>query len=167
MGWLPRLQIYLIVVAGIVILLSCEIPFSHLPWLALCHVVSPPPTNPLNMQIVPDWYALPFYGVVRSMVFDVGLVTSKTAGLAVFCAMLLAPLMLVFTSWSRVPARAWLSLIAALAALVALGWIGAQPPARTPAAAGLALIGLYLFTFLVAFPLLARLRRASPAAPSN
>jgi hypothetical protein len=79
----------------------------------------------------------------------------------------LAPLVLVFTNWARTPARAFLSLTLAAAALIGLGWCGAQYPSEAITTTSAALVALYLVTLLVVFPLLARRSEPSPAAPSN
>jgi quinol-cytochrome oxidoreductase complex cytochrome b subunit len=159
MGWLLRLPIYLLIVGGLVVLTGCYMA-PWMPWAPACHAIfGPPPSDPMQMQIVPPWYALPLYGALRSATFDVGPLDAKTIGLVLVVLVLLAPLSLVFTNWSRTKARAWISVVLAFIAFVALGWVGAQPPIETPTTIGLALVALYLSIMLVAFPLLARRAR--------
>ncbi|MEJ0060927.1 MAG: hypothetical protein WDM79_15705 [Terricaulis sp.] len=115
-------------------------------------------------QIVPDWYLLPAFSVLRAISFDLGAVDSKSLGLLVLCAAFIAPLTLAFFDWPKTPMRAWASLLSIPAILVALGWAGAQSssdPFVIPLTQILVL--LYFLEFLVVFPLLAR-RRARESA---
>jgi quinol-cytochrome oxidoreductase complex cytochrome b subunit len=167
MGWLLRLAIYSLIVGSLLFFWSCD--FGGLPpWRALCHVVAgPPPSSPLEMRIVPSWYELPFVAVLRSVTINIGPLHAKELGLTLLALVLLAPLVLVFTNWSRTPGRAWISLSAAFAALIGLAWCGAHLPTPFLTNVSAALVALYLVTFLVVFPALTRRPAQSPAAPSN
>lgn len=169
MSWLLRLLVYLLVVGGVAVLLSCEAPFAALPWNWLCSAISPPPSDPLALRITPHWYALPFYGVLRAATFDIGPLEAKTVGAVLLACVLLAPGALVFAPWSRAPARAWGCVAIAFAAFALLGWTGAQLPSATMSSIGMAAAGIYLAMLLIAFPLLAGRPNsaASPGAASN
>src|SRR5262245_2373874 len=103
MTWVLRLPVYLLVVGSVVVLLSCEMmPLANLPRIELCRAINgPPPASPLEMQIVPEWYALPFYAVLRSVTISVDPLHAKDLAVVLLLLVLLAPLVLVFTNWSR------------------------------------------------------------------
>jgi ubiquinol-cytochrome c reductase cytochrome b/c1 subunit len=110
------------------------------------------PANPGQTppEIVPEWYYLPFYAILRS-------IPNKLAGvIALFSSILV----LAFVPWldtSRVksatyrPIYKWCFWIF-VAVCIALGYIGSQPPIYPKTSAVLVL--LYFSFFLIAMPLL-------------
>ncbi len=90
--------------------------------------------NPLVTppHIVPEWYFLPFYAILRAITFDIGPIDAKLGGVI---AMISSILVLLFVPWldtSRVrstkyrPIYRWFFMYFAFTCL-ALGYLGAMP----------------------------------------
>ncbi|MFM7622703.1 MAG: cytochrome bc complex cytochrome b subunit [Alphaproteobacteria bacterium] len=125
------------------------------------------PANPLQTpaHIVPEWYFLPFYAILRAIDFDIPLllftIDSKLAGVL---AMFASVLVLFFLPWlDRHPVRSarfrpwykivfWLFLFNALV----LGYIGSQPPSGDMIIIGQAATAWYFIHFFVLLPLLSK-----------
>lgn len=99
----------------------------------------------------------PSFGILRSIYFDFGPVSSKFLALGVVVAAYLMPLSLAFYRWSHIPRRAWSSLAIVPLIIIGLGWVGVVSPLE-PASliVGLLLTLLYFLVFAAIFPLLAR-----------
>jgi ubiquinol-cytochrome c reductase cytochrome b/c1 subunit len=122
--------------------------------------------NPLQtpVHIVPEWYYLPFYAILRS-------IPSKLGGAA---AMFAAVLIIAFLPWldtSRVKSAAyrplykiffWLFVVCA----VLLGYMGSQPPEGIYVIAARFLTVYYFLYFLVILPLLGIYERPKPLPAS-
>lgn len=135
--------------------------------------------NPLvtPSHIVPEWYLLPFYAILRAITFDILFIPAKLIGVI---AMFASILILVFLPWlDRSPVRCasfrplykqffWLFFVDC----VILGWVGANvPDAMLMGKIPLLLIGqigtLYYFAFfLVIIPLLGIFERPKPLPES-
>ena len=117
------------------------------------------PANPLQTppHIVPEWYYLPFYAILRS-------IPSKLGGVA---CMFGAILLFAFLPWiDRSPVRSasyrplfrvffWLF----VATILGLGYIGSQPPEGGFILAGRILTISYFSFFFVVLPLLNRFEK--------
>ncbi len=115
--------------------------------------------NPLQTpaHIVPDWYYLPFYAILRS-------IPSKLGGVT---AMFSAILLFAFLPWlDRSPVKSavyrpifkivfWLF----VACVIGLGYIGSMPPEGGYVIAGRILTICYFSFFLVILPLLGRFEK--------
>jgi ubiquinol-cytochrome c reductase cytochrome b/c1 subunit len=111
-------------------------------------------------HIVPEWYYLPFYAILRS-------IPNKLAGVV---AMFSAILVLVFLPWldtaktksSKYRPLAkqffWIFVIVC----VLLGYLGAQPPEGIYVIAGRILTVCYFAYFLILLPLLSRIEKPRP-----
>ncbi len=122
--------------------------------------------NPLKTppHIVPEWYYLPFYAILRS-------IPSKLGG---FLAMFGAVLILAALPWldaCKVKSASyrplfrlffWIFVVDA----VLLGYIGSQPPEGGYVIAGRILTAYYFFHFLVILPLLSRFEKTKPVPAS-
>jgi ubiquinol-cytochrome c reductase cytochrome b subunit len=117
--------------------------------------------NPLKTpaHIVPEWYFLPFYAMLRSVTFNIGPIDSKLGGVL---AMFTAIVVLFLVPWldtSKVRSavyRPWYRRIFWLfvADAIFLGWLGSQPAeGGYVLLSQLATLGYFAF-FLVALPLL-------------
>jgi ubiquinol-cytochrome c reductase cytochrome b subunit len=109
------------------------------------------------MQILPPWYLLPIYAILRS-------VAPKLAGVIVAAAALLAPLSLGVFDWEKVSTRAWASLLALVPVVYGLAYLGAQESSETNSAVGAVLTALYFAIFFVVFPMIARMGRPARRA---
>jgi quinol-cytochrome oxidoreductase complex cytochrome b subunit len=103
--------------------------------------------DPLSaLHIVPQWYLLPFFAMLRSS-------SSKIFGVVIALSAFIAPLVLVFYNWSKISVAAGISLLLFPAALIGLGWAGAQPADNAAAEiVERALTIVYFATFLLIFP---------------
>jgi ubiquinol-cytochrome c reductase cytochrome b/c1 subunit len=124
------------------------------------------PANPgvTPAHIVPEWYYLPFYAILRS-------IPNKLAGVI---AMFSAILVLAFLPWldtaktrsSRYRPLAkqffWIFVVVCLL----LGYLGAQPPEGIYVIAGRILTFCYFAYFLVMLPLLSRIETPRPVPNS-
>ena len=120
------------------------------------------PANPgvTPAHIVPEWYYLPFYAILRS-------IPNKLAGVT---AMFSAIIVLVFLPWLDT-ARTRSSKYRPLAkqffwifvvVCVLLGYLGAQPPEGIYVIAGRILTFCYFAYFLILLPLLGRIEKPRP-----
>jgi quinol-cytochrome oxidoreductase complex cytochrome b subunit len=104
---------------------------------ALGHPDNYIPANPLQTppEIVPEWYLLPFYAILRAFDFNIGPIDSKVAGVLAMFASIGVLFILPWLDTSRVRsmryrpiARQFFFIFAAVA--VALGWCGGQNPGK-------------------------------------
>ena len=117
--------------------------------------------NPLKTpaHIVPEWYFLPFYAILRAITFNIGPINSKLGG--VLC-MFGAIVMLFLVPWldtSKVRSavyRPWYKLFFWLfvADAVLLGWLGSQPAEGSYVFMAQMATLVYFAFFLVALPVL-------------
>jgi ubiquinol-cytochrome c reductase cytochrome b/c1 subunit len=120
------------------------------------------PANPgvTPAHIVPEWYYLPFYAILRS-------IPNKLAGVI---AMFSAIIVLVFLPWldsaktrsSKYRPLAkqffWMFVVVC----IGLGYLGAQPPEGVYVVLGRILTVCYFAYFLIVLPLLARIETPRP-----
>jgi quinol-cytochrome oxidoreductase complex cytochrome b subunit len=128
--------------------------------------------NPLQTpaHIVPEWYFLPFYAILRS-VPNILFIPAKLAGVI---AMFSSIAVLAFVPWldtSRVRSATfrpiyrqfyWIFLLTA----VGLGYLGSQPPEGGYVVAARILTVYYFAHFLIVMPLLGLLERPRPLPTS-
>ncbi len=165
-------------VFGLFVFMTVYAIFVFYAPLTFAHIENYMPADPLVTppHIIPDWYFLPFYAILRAITFDIGifgftLIDAKLGGVI---AMFAAVLVLFFLPWldtSKVRSAHYRPIyriffwVFALNA-VALGYAGSQP------AEGLwlyvAQVGTfyYFFHFLVLLPLLGKFERPLPVPES-
>ena len=124
------------------------------------------PADPLVTppHIVPEWYFLPFYAILRS-------VPDKLAGVIL---MFSAVFVLFVVPWlDRSPIKSSryrpiyrLFLMALLFSCFLLGWVGTQQPEGLPLLLGRLATAYYFFHFLVVMPLLPRFEKTYPLPAS-
>ncbi|MGH6819843.1 MAG: cytochrome b [Methylocella sp.] len=116
------------------------------------------------VHIVPEWYYLPFYAILRS-------IPSKLGGTA---AMFASVFILAFLPWldtSKVKSAAYRPLFRIffwlfVACAVLLGYMGSQPPEGGYVIAARFLTVYYFLYFLVVLPLLGRFEKPRPLPPT-
>ena len=117
--------------------------------------------NPLKTpaHIVPEWYYLPFYAMLRAITFNVGPIDSKLGGVLVMFGSIIILFFLRWLDTSKVRSavyRPWYKLFFWLfvANAIMLGWLGSRTP--TPLFTAMSQLGtLYYFGFfLVIMPVL-------------
>jgi ubiquinol-cytochrome c reductase cytochrome b subunit len=126
------------------------------------YIMADPLKTPAH--IVPEWYFLPFYAILRS-------IPNKLAGVV---AMFAAIAVLVFVPWldtSRVRSAVfrplyrqffWILLVVA----VVLGYLGSQPPEGGYVIAARILTAYYFIHFLIILPVLGMIERPKPLPAS-
>lgn len=142
------------------------------------------PANPMvtPASIVPEWYFLPFYAILRSVTFDVFFIPAKLGGVL---AMFGAIIVLFFLPWldsSKVRSMKYrptsrMFFVLFLIDCVILTWVGAQKPdllivgsedgfALRAVHLGQISTAYYFAYFLVIIPMLARREKTLPVPES-
>ena len=119
------------------------------------------PADPMvtPAHIVPEWYFLPFYAILRAITFDIGPITAKLGGVI---AMFGAVVILFVVPWldtSKVRSavyRPWYKLFFWLFVInsVFLGWLGSQPAEGVYVALAQFSTAFYFGFFLLVMPVL-------------
>ncbi|KAF0225112.1 MAG: ubiquinol-cytochrome c reductase cytochrome b/c1 [Rhodospirillaceae bacterium] len=131
------------------------------------------PANPMVTppHIVPEWYYLPFYAILRSFTIDLWIIPAKLQGVV---AMFAAILILFFLPWldtSKVRSAKfrplyrqffWLFLVDCLV----LGYVGGKPAEEPLVTIGQVCTAYYFAHFLIIMPLLGKIEKpkALPAS---
>lgn len=92
------------------------------------------PADPLKTpaHIVPEWYFLPFYAILRAITFDVGPIDSKLGGVLAMFGSIIVLFFLPWLDTSKVRSavyRPWYKLFFWLFVInsIFLGWLGSRP----------------------------------------
>jgi quinol-cytochrome oxidoreductase complex cytochrome b subunit len=110
---------------------------------ALGHPDNYIPADPLKTppHIVPEWYLLPFYAILRAIDFAVGPISAKLGGLILMVGAIAVLVVLPWLDTSKVrsmryrPVARWFFVVF-VAVCLALGWCGAQSPDKVMGQAG-------------------------------
>jgi len=141
---------------------------------SLGHAENYIPADPLVTppHIVPEWYFLPFYAILRAITFDIfWIIPAKLGGVI---AMFGAILVLFFLPWldtSKVRSARFRPLYKIffwifVVDVFVLGYVGAMPPEGIWPTVGLIGTVYYFAFFLVIMPLLGKLERPLPLPDS-
>ncbi len=133
---------------------------------ALGEPVNYVPANPLVTpnEIVPEWYLLPFYAILRA-------IPDKLGGVICMFGSILLLFVLPWLDTSRVrsctfrPIYKWFVFVLVVDVLV-LGYCGAHPPEGGFVIASRLATIYYFFHFLVLLPILGKIERPLPLPPS-
>ncbi|MCJ9427518.1 cytochrome b [Kordiimonas marina] len=138
------------------------------------------PANPMSTpdSIVPEWYFLPFYAILRSITFNIGipftdivLIPAKLLGVI---AMFASILLLFFLPWldsCKVRSAKFRPVYSKMfwflvVDVFVLGYVGSQHPEGIVPMLGLIGTAYYFFHFLVLMPYLARKEKTLPLPES-
>ena len=149
---------------GIFLLLFAVIVFFAPEYLAL--PINNEPANSLVTppHIVPEWYFLPFYAILRAL-------PNKLGGVALTALSLVVLFALPWLDTSKVRSARfrpiykqvfWLLVID----VIVLGWVGANPPMGKFILIGRLATAYYFLHFLVIIPLVGKLERPRPLPES-
>src|SRR5262249_44361494 len=127
------------------------------------------PANPMQTpnHIVPEWYLLPYYAILRSITFPILFISSKLAGVLLAFSSLFILFFLPWLDTSPVrsarfrPVYKWVFWLLVID-VIALGWVGANPPEGLVVTVGQIATFYYFVHFLILFPVIGRLERPRP-----
>ncbi len=124
------------------------------------------PADPLVTpeHIVPEWYFLPYYAILRS-------VPSKGLGVVLMFTSVFVLFVLPWLDTSKIKSatfRPWYKNFFWAFVIVCgtLGWVGSQPPEGWPLIVGRVATGYYFLHFFVILPLLGKFERPLPVPDS-
>jgi len=128
--------------------------------------------NPLKTpaHIVPEWYYLPFYAMLRAITFNIGPIDSKLGGVLTMFGSILILFFLPWLDTSKVRSavyRPWYKLFfwIFVADTIFLGWLGSQPAEGSFVYYAQAGTAYYFAFFIIILPLLGLFER--PKAVPN
>ena len=118
-------------------------------------------------HIVPEWYYLPFYAMLRAITFNVGPIDSKLGGVLVMFGSILILFFLPWLDTSKVRSavyRPWYKLFfwIFVANAIMLGWLGAKPAEGGYVIAARILTFYYFAHFLIVLPVLGWIEKTKP-----
>jgi len=118
-------------------------------------------------HIVPEWYFLPFYAMLRAVDFDILFIPAKLGGVLTMFGSIALLFVLpwldrhpVRSSWYR-PVYFWFFWILVIDCIF-LGWLGAMPAEGKYVIMAQIGTAYYFFHFLILLPLLSRIETARP-----
>lgn len=131
------------------------------------------PADPLvtPAHIVPDWYFLPFYAILRAITFDVGPISAQLGGVLAMFGSIAVFIFLPWLDTSKVRSAVyrpafkvfvWLFVVNA----IFLGWLGAQPAEGTYIALAQVSTAYYFGFFLIIMPVLGLIEKPLPQPAS-
>lgn len=136
---------------------------------ALGHADNYIEANPLSTpaSIVPEWYFLPFYAILRAITFDLGPISSKLGGVIAMFSSILVLFVLPWLDTSKVRsmryrpvARMWFFLF--VIACIVLGWLGGKPAEGSYVLFAQIATAYYFAFFLIILPLLGIMETPKP-----
>jgi quinol-cytochrome oxidoreductase complex cytochrome b subunit len=124
------------------------------------------PANPMQTpnHIVPEWYLLPYYAILRS-------VPNKLLGVILAFGSIFLLFIVPWLDTSPVrsarfrPVYKWVFWLLVID-VIALGWVGANPPEGLVVTVGQIATFYYFVHFLILFPVIGRLERPKPLPAS-
>jgi ubiquinol-cytochrome c reductase cytochrome b subunit len=124
------------------------------------------PANPMQTpnHIVPEWYLLPYYAILRS-------VPNKLLGVIMAFGSIFLLFLVPWLDSSPVrsarfrPVYKWVFWLLVID-VIALGWVGANPPEGLVVMVGQIATFYYFVHFLILFPVIGRLERPRPLPAS-
>ena len=151
---------------GLTVFLILYAAFVFFAPNALGEPVNYVPANPLATpnEIVPEWYLLPFYAILRS-------IPDKLSGVIAMFGSIGLLFLLPWLDTSRVrscafrPIYKWFVFVLVIDVIV-LGYCGAHPPEGWFVVAARIGTAYYFFHFLVLLPILGKIERPLPLPPS-
>ncbi len=132
----------------------------------LGHAVNYVPADPLvtPSHIVPEWYLLPFYAILRAIPSKLGGVIAMFGAIAVLFFLPWLDTHKVKSARYRPLFRQFFWIFVAVS--VVLGWLGSQPAEGLYVVIAQVLTAYYFAHFLIILPLLSRVEKAKPVPES-
>jgi quinol-cytochrome oxidoreductase complex cytochrome b subunit len=127
------------------------------------------PANPMVTpnHIVPEWYLLPYYAILRSVTFDILGIPAKLLGVVLSLGSIILLFLVPWLDTSRVRSARFRPIYRLVSWLlpidvIALGYVGSQPPEGWVVTLGQVATFYYYFHFLILMPLLGKIERPRP-----
>ncbi len=129
-------------------------------------------------HIVPEWYYLPFYAILRAITFDIGipftdivLINSKLGGVIAMFGSLLIFFVVPWLDTSKVRSAAYRPLFKQffwvfVIVCIGLGWLGSKPAEGIYTLMSQILTFWYFFHFIVILPVLGLVEKPKPIPAS-
>ena len=138
------------------------------------------PADPLKTpaHIVPEWYFLPFYAILRAITFNIGipftdivLIDSKLGGVIAMFGSIAILLFLPWLDTSKVRSGAYRPLFKQffwlfVVVCIILGWLGSRPAEGGYVIAAQICTALYFAHFLIILPWLGKIEKPKNVPPS-
>ena len=131
------------------------------------------PANPMQTppHIVPEWYFLPYYAILRAITFDIWFIPAKLIGVILMFGSIIVLFFLPWLDGSPVRSGRFRPIFkiffwVLLADCLLLGYLGGQPPEGIYVALAQVGTAYYFFHFLILLPLLGKLERPKPLPSS-
>ncbi|MGI9351784.1 MAG: cytochrome b [Rhizobiaceae bacterium] len=138
------------------------------------------PADPLKTpaHIVPEWYFLPFYAILRAITFNIGipftdivLIDSKLGGVIAMFGSIAVLLFLPWLDTSKVRSGAYRPLFKQffwlfVVVCIILGWLGSRPAEGGYVIAAQICTALYFAHFLIVLPWLGKIEKPKKVPPS-
>jgi quinol-cytochrome oxidoreductase complex cytochrome b subunit len=131
------------------------------------------PADPLQTppHIVPEWYFLPYYAILRAITFDIWFIPAKLIGVILMFGSIIVLFVLPWLDGSPVRSGRFRPIFkiffwVLLADCLLLGYLGARPPEGIYVALAQVGTAYYFFHFLILLPLLGKLERPKPLPSS-
>ena len=141
--------------------------------LVLGHTDNYIPANPSVTPafIVPEWYLLPFYAILRAITFDVLFIDAKLGGVIAMAGAILILFALPWLDTSKVKSMRYrpvakVAYLVFIANFLVLGYLGAQPAEGVYVAIAQVCVVYYFAYFLAILPALGVFERATPVPDS-
>ena len=129
--------------------------------------------NPLvtPTHIVPEWYLLPFYAILRAITFDIWFIPAKLIGVVAMVASIAVLFVLPWLDTSKVRSAKFRPIYKQffwvfVADCLILGYVGAKPPEGILVPIGGAATAYYFFHFLILMPVLGFIEKPHPVPDS-
>ena len=124
----------------------------------------PGDTMSTSAHIVPEWYFLPFYAMLRAITFNIGPISSTFAGVIVLVSSIMVLLFIPWLDRSKVKSARYRPLYKLffwlfIADVVFLGWLGSQPISNATILSAQIATAYYFVFFLVIMPFLPKFER--------
>lgn len=163
-------------IKDILALLVSLIVFAYVVFFApnfLGHADNYIPANPLltPAHIVPEWYFLPFYAILRAITFDIGPISAQLGGVLAMFGSIAVFIFLPWLDTSKVRSAVYRPVYKVIlwifvANAIFLGWLGAQPAEGVYVVLMQVSTAYYFAFFLILMPLLGRIEKPSPMPTS-
>ena len=131
------------------------------------------PANPLQTppHIVPEWYFLPYYAILRSITFDIWFLSAKLIGVILMFGSILILFLLPWLDRSPVRSARYRPIYrqlfwVLLADCVILGWVGGNPAEGMFVVIGQIATAYYFAHFIILIPLLSVIEKPKPLPTS-